>query len=97
MVFKSLILAICNFLALVASLAALPPPSFHRLDYREPRLHPSHVVAQFPAGAWIENIAVRANGNLLLTSFLPDATLYEVSDLGSLSPTVSCLFTIDTV
>ncbi|KAL5087938.1 hypothetical protein Trisim1_007344 [Trichoderma cf. simile WF8] len=97
MVSKSLILAICSFLTLVASSAALPPPSIHQLDHRESRLLPSHVIAQFPAGTWIENIAVRANGNLLLTSFLPDATLYEVSDLDCLSPTVTRLFTIDSV
>ncbi|KAL6693476.1 hypothetical protein J3F84DRAFT_401354 [Trichoderma pleuroticola] len=97
MVSKSLILAVCNFLALVASLAALPPPSLHQLDHREPHLLPSHVIAQFPAGTWIENIAIRANGNLLLTSFQPDATLYEVSDLECLSPTVTRLFTIETV
>jgi hypothetical protein len=55
------------------------------------------VIAQFPVGTWIENIAVRSNGNLLLTSFLPDATLYEVSDLNRQSPVVTRLFTIDTV
>ncbi|KAL7905040.1 hypothetical protein GGI35DRAFT_461680 [Trichoderma velutinum] len=97
MVCKSLTLAICNFLALAASLAALSPPTFHQLDHRESRLLPSHVIAQFPAGTWIENIAVRANGNLLLTSFQPDATLYEVSDLDCISPTVTRLFTIYTV
>ncbi|EHK27176.1 uncharacterized protein TRIVIDRAFT_118849, partial [Trichoderma virens Gv29-8] len=60
-------------------------------------LLPSRVITQFPAGIWIENIAVRSNGNLLLTSFLPNATLYEVSDLDCQTPTVTRLFTVDAV
>lgn len=58
---------------------------------------PNYVVTQFPVGTWIENIAVRPNGNLLLTSLTPNASLYEVSNPASLSPTVTLHFTIDTV
>ncbi|KAK0724212.1 hypothetical protein B0H67DRAFT_482473 [Lasiosphaeris hirsuta] len=45
---------------------------------------PHHLVTQFPDPSWIENIAVRANGDLLLTqsSFLPGAQLFSVDPSG---------------
>ncbi|KAL7928345.1 hypothetical protein V8C35DRAFT_318421 [Trichoderma chlorosporum] len=96
MISRSLLLAICSLVASVASLA-VSSPSINKLSHRESHLLPNRVIAQFSAGVWIENIAVRANGNLLLTSFLPNATLYEVADLNCRSPTVTPLFTINTV
>ncbi|KAI8818277.1 uncharacterized protein EV422DRAFT_177033 [Fimicolochytrium jonesii] len=38
----------------------------------------ARTVAHFPKSTWIENIAVRANGKLLVTTLLPDAALYQV-------------------
>lgn len=94
--FLSFIIAVCELLALAAS-PAVASPSIHRSRHVESSLLPNRVIAQFPAGTWIENLAVRPNGNLLLTSFMPDATLYEVSDLDCPSPTVTRLFTVDTI
>ncbi|RDA90272.1 hypothetical protein CP533_1489 [Ophiocordyceps camponoti-saundersi (nom. inval.)] len=52
-------------------------------------------VAQFSVGTWIENIAVRSNGNLLLTSLMPNASVYEVANPASQNPNVTRLFTIN--
>ncbi|PFH62787.1 hypothetical protein XA68_11799 [Ophiocordyceps unilateralis] len=56
---------------------------------------PRRTVAQFPVGTWIENIAVRPNGNLLLTSLMPNASVYEVSNPSSEQAKVTRRFTID--
>ncbi|PHH79095.1 hypothetical protein CDD82_2612 [Ophiocordyceps australis] len=58
---------------------------------------PSRTVTQFPVGVWIENIAVRSNGNLVLTSLTPNASVYQVSNPASSSARTSLLFSIDTV
>ncbi len=55
---------------------------------------PNRLVWQFPQDTWIENIAIRPNGNLLLTSLAPQASLYEVSDPAGASPSVAQLFSI---
>lgn len=41
---------------------------------------PHHVAVQTPPGMWFENIAVRPNGKLLLTTLAPNASIYEVSN-----------------
>lgn len=91
-----LIIIACELLTLVASLT-VPSASNHQSRRHDTHLLPNRVITQFPPGIWIENIAVRSNGNLLLTSFLPNATLYEVSDLDCQTPTVTRLFTADTI
>lgn len=53
---------------------------------------PSHVVTQFPNGTWIENIAVRSNGDLLATILGPPA-LYSISNQSSHSPSVTLVET----
>lgn len=58
---------------------------------------PHRVVHQFPAGIWLENIAVRPNGNLLLTTLTPNASIYEVVNPDSQNPSVNMLFTIPSV
>lgn len=55
---------------------------------------PSRTIFQFSSnGTWIENIAVRANGDLLVTLMLPDPQLYLISSPWSPSPTASLLYT----
>lgn len=93
---SSLVIIAVELLAVVASLA-VPSASTHQPGRLDTHLLPNRVITQFPAGVWIENIAVRSNGHLLLTSFLPNATLYEVSDLDCQTPTVTRLFTVDTI
>ncbi|KAH8799057.1 hypothetical protein F5884DRAFT_687198 [Xylogone sp. PMI_703] len=41
---------------------------------------PARMVHQFPNPTWIENIAVRANGDLLLTTVAPNASLYVLEN-----------------
>lgn len=38
-----------------------------------------HTVYQYPLGTWVENIAVRQNGNLLVTFTQPSAEIHELS------------------
>lgn len=42
---------------------------------------PNHIITQFPNPTWLENIAVRSNGDLLLTESAPTASLHLVSNL----------------
>ncbi|OAR00848.1 hypothetical protein LLEC1_07267 [Akanthomyces lecanii] len=56
----------------------------------------NRLIVELP-GTWLENIAVRPNGNLLLTTLSPNATLYEVSKLDSDKPTIDRVFTADSV
>lgn len=39
----------------------------------------THTVYQYPLGTWVENIAVRRNGNLLVTFTSPLASLHEIN------------------
>ncbi|KAF9636690.1 putative dna replication licensing factor mcm5 protein [Lasiodiplodia theobromae] len=51
-------------------------------------------VYEFP-GSWIENIAVRDNGNLLLTFLLPEPDLVELCNPASHSPTPRLIHRFD--
>lgn len=78
----SLRVAAATLLALVGGVISQPvtqPP--HRL------------IHQFPENVWIENIAVRHNGNLLLTTLTPNASLYEVINPASKNPSTELRFT----
>jgi hypothetical protein len=50
---------------------------------------PDRLVYQFPNNTWVENVAVRSNGDLLVTALIPDAVLYHISDPSGCSPTVT--------
>ncbi|TPX11629.1 uncharacterized protein E0L32_007608 [Thyridium curvatum] len=47
---------------------------------------PHRLVLQYAEPTWLENIAVRSNGDLLVTGFQPDAPLFIISDPASLAP-----------
>ncbi|CEJ80469.1 hypothetical protein VHEMI00650 [[Torrubiella] hemipterigena] len=49
---------------------------------------------QFDVNAWIENVVVQPNGNLILTQLSPNATVYEVVKPWEPKPTLRTLFTI---
>ncbi|RDA86412.1 hypothetical protein CP532_6466 [Ophiocordyceps camponoti-leonardi (nom. inval.)] len=53
-----------------------PPPSSNPLDWRVP----AKTVVQFPPEVWIENIAIRKNGHILLNQALPKAALLEIAN-----------------
>lgn len=77
-------------LALVSSASPVQDKGASPLPLR------TRVVTQFPAappGTWIENIAARANGDLLLTVLSPSASLYGVTDPTSEKPAVELLHT----
>ncbi|KAG6009332.1 hypothetical protein E4U21_002640 [Claviceps maximensis] len=55
------------------------------------------LIHQFPAEVWIENLAVRPNGNLLLTTLAPTASVYEIVRPASENPSTRLLFTTPSV
>lgn len=86
----------CELFTLGASLT-VPSAPIHQSRHLGSSILPNRVITQFPAGTWVENIAVRSNGNLLFTTILPNASLYEASDLDCQTPTITRLFTVDTI
>lgn len=56
---------------------------------------PERLLHQFEAGTWVENIAVRPNGNLIVSTSTPNASVYEVDQPWLESPTVSLVHTFD--
>jgi hypothetical protein len=63
-----------SFLPLTSLIAALPQPRSTSTS------NAVHTIYEFPNETWIENIAVRANGNLLLT-LISTPSLYELNPL----------------
>ena len=58
-----------TFKVVVSSLAVLPfnlAASLPRTSEQEQH-RPLHLIHQFPAGTWIENLAIRSNGEILAT------------------------------
>ncbi|KAG6045747.1 hypothetical protein E4U39_001983 [Claviceps sp. Clav50 group G5] len=58
---------------------------------------PDRLIHQFPPGIWIENLAVRSNGNLLLTTLTPNASVYEVVNPSSENPSTELRFTTTSI
>ena len=56
---------------------------------------PGHILNQFGEGTWVENIAVRPNGDLIVSTSTPNASVYEVDQPWLESPTVSLVHTFD--
>lgn len=54
---------------------------------------PQRLLHQFPLGTWVENIAVRPNGNLLVSTSTPNASVYQVSEPWEDAPTVTLVHT----
>lgn len=44
---------------------------------------PAHLVHDFPTATWMENVAVRSNGQILATEDAPSPILYQVDPFGS--------------
>lgn len=51
-------------------------------------LSPVDVVHDFPTGTWIENLAVRTNGQIIATEDIPRPRIYQVDPFGSRDPIV---------
>lgn len=65
------------------AVCAFPPPQATQL--------PARLVTQFPSLAWLENIATRPNGDLLITELTPKPILYTIIDPASSSPIVQVI------
>lgn len=48
---------------------------------------PVKIIHQFPLGTWLENLAIRRNGNILTTA-VTSPELFQVDDRGDVPPTV---------
>ncbi len=70
---RLLIAVILGTICMVSSAQSLPP-TFAEAPVQ---LFPSQTVTQFPAGTFLENIAVDESGNLFVTS-LEEGTIYRV-------------------
>lgn len=65
--------------AAILALALASPSSSAATPEKQQRSYPARTIYQFANNAtWIENIAVRPNGNLLLTLLDPAAELHEI-------------------
>jgi hypothetical protein len=63
-----------TILAILSSNVEAKPLSIRNESFKAP----THVIYEFPLGTWIENIAVRANGRLLVTLLnVPDLYLID--------------------
>ncbi|KAI0905786.1 hypothetical protein F4824DRAFT_510509 [Ustulina deusta] len=72
----------------------LLPKTYSLLAATAANLLPSQNVYQFPDnGTWLENIAVRSNGDLLLTMLSPTPSLYTLKQPYSSSPEISLIHT----
>lgn len=83
------------FLEFLTPLAASSPV----LEQRKPAALPlpHRLVTQFPNGTWVENIAVRENGDLLVTILSPSASLYSISNPTSGEPKTDLIHTFDSI
>lgn len=54
---------------------------------------PLRLLHQLSLGSWIENLWVRSNGDILLSTLAPNASVYLISDPTVASPDVSLIYT----
>lgn len=50
---------------------------------------PQRLLHQFPDGTWVENIHIRPNGNLLVSTSTPNASVYQVHQPWTANPKVT--------
>ncbi|KAI1860402.1 uncharacterized protein JN550_011554 [Neoarthrinium moseri] len=56
---------------------------------------PSRLLHHWPNGTWVENISVRPNGNLLLTTSTPNGTVWHVKNPWDNEPEVELAYNFD--
>src|SRR5881394_612358 len=56
---------------------------------------PNRQIHHWPNGTWVENIAVRPNGNLLVTTSTPDGSVWQVKEPWSSFPEVERVYNFD--
>nr|WHS04492.1 hetero-Diels-Alderase [Phaeosphaeriaceae sp. CF-150626] len=56
---------------------------------------PNRLLHHWPNGTWVENISVRPNGNLLLTTSTPDGSVWQVKEPWTDNPEVEKVFNFD--
>jgi hypothetical protein len=56
---------------------------------------PNRLLHHWPNGTWVENISVRPNGNLLVTTSTPDGSVWEVKEPWNDNPEVEQVYNFD--
>lgn len=56
---------------------------------------PNRLLHHWPNGTWVENISVRPNGNLLVTTSTPDGSVWQVKEPWNDNPEVELVFNFD--
>ena len=56
---------------------------------------PSRLLHHWPNGTWVENISVRPNGNLLVSTSTPNGSVYQVHEPWTDNPNVELVYTFD--
>ncbi|PKX93960.1 uncharacterized protein P174DRAFT_450896 [Aspergillus novofumigatus IBT 16806] len=81
-----------GFLAVSPSLSAVLPRSSNATGSVP---LPGRLLHHWPNGTWVENIAVRPNGNLLLTTSTPNGTVWHVKQPWTDTPEVELAYNFD--
>lgn len=92
---RSLVLsAALGFLAYTPALSIIPARRTTANDSGSIPL-PSRLLHHWPNGTWVENISVRPNGNLLLTTSTPNGTVWHVKEPWNENPEVELAYNFD--
>lgn len=83
-----------GFLAYTPTFSALLPRQ-NGTNITSSTALPERLLHHWPNGTWVENIAVRPNGNLLLTTSTPNGTVWHVKEPWTDEPEVELLYNFD--
>lgn len=56
---------------------------------------PNRLLHHWPNGTWVENISVRPNGNLLVTTSTPDGSIWQIKEPWNDNPEIEKVFNFD--
>ncbi|KAH8898874.1 hypothetical protein GQ53DRAFT_878111 [Thozetella sp. PMI_491] len=90
--------SMCSLAGGQKALLGLLAASFATVHAAAPTLPlPTRLVHQFALGTWLENLYVRSNGDLLVTTMVAEASVYLVSNPAAASPVVTLIHRFDEV
>ncbi|ROV98449.1 hypothetical protein VPNG_08521 [Cytospora leucostoma] len=85
-----------GFLAYMPTLSTMIPRANNATSHATGAIPlPSRLLHHWPNGTWVENISVRPNGNLLVTTSTPNGTVWHVKEPWSETPDVELAYNFD--